>query len=337
MTLENNSAEVIPEVSATEEKPVAEPELSATEFLQKGVAKIEGESVEETPEVETEKAPETEEKPSVTEEETEKIDETGLLKKAGFTQKSLADIKEDMNKARTQAELFNFLANNVDGFGDFLTQQIIISRGLKPKDTPLTLGDIGKREPEQPQVNTEKLLEKFTQEQIDDFRELITEMAPELGFVKRTDLEAEKVQTQKTQAEDKAVGNLKDFGVSGPVKEQLKALNLNWETDVKPAIVGMLLEDFGINDFANVTPKNITRAYNVFMQEKQGGIEKLLSNVKSEATKEHEEKLKLGQVVPKSGQPAIKPDFDLEKFLSNPNTTGDMIKERMRTVVGKRR
>ena len=338
---ENEKAEVTPEVSTPAETPAVETEESATEFLQKGVAEIEAKSTEEvveTPEAEeAEETPETEEEPSVAEEEAEKFDEAEFLKKAGFTQKSMADIKGDLNKLRTQAELFNWASGNVEGFGDFLTQQIMIARGAKPEGKLLSLDNIGKREPELPKANNEKLLENYTEDQIKDFKELLTELAPALGFVKHTDLEADKQQAKQEQAQEKAVSTFNDFGKSGPVKEQLKAMKLDWEADVKPAVVKILLDDFGIGEFAFVNSKNITRAYNAFVQEKAGGIEKLLSNVKSEATKAHEEKLKLGQIVPKVGQPAIKPEFDINKLLNDPNVTSKDMKERMKALVNKRR
>ena len=337
----NEKAEVTLEVSTPAETPAVETEESATEFLQKGVAEIEAKSTEEvveTPEAEeAEETPETEEEPSVAEEEAEKFDEAELLKAVGLTQKSLADVKDDLNKARSQAELFNFLSGNVEGFGDFLTQQIMIARGAKPEGKLLSLDNIGKREPELPKANNEKLLENYTEDQIKDFKELLTELAPALGFVKHTDLEADKKQAKQEQAEEKAVSTFNDFGKSEPVKEQLKAMKLDWEADVKPAVVNKLLKGYGIRDYAHITQENIIEAYNSIIIGRKGGIEKLLSNVKSEAAKTHEEKLKLGQMVPKVGQPAIKPEFDVNKLLNDPNVTSKDIKERMKALVNKRR
>lgn len=303
---------------------------SATDYLNRSLAEIEQKTQAEPP-------PETEleipgEKTGKKPEETEEIDESELLKRTGLTQKSLEDVKRDLDNSRTQAEFWNWANANIDGFSDFVFQKIMESRGLQPKGGAQTLADLGVKSEQKP-AEPSKLLERFSQEQIDDFRTIATE----LGFVHKEQLAAEKQTEARENAAKEARTALNDFGKSEAVREQLKGLGLEWDKEVKGQVARILSEDFGITDFGKVTPKNIARAYNTLILERQGGVEQLLTNAKTEATKTHEEKLKLGQTVPKEGtRGPTAPPKDIQSWLNDPNTKADDIKKRMEQVARRR-
>lgn len=337
---EETTVETPESTPETEEKPGGDKPETATDFLKNGLAKIAETKADETPaeteEPGEEKSPEGEEtKPKTEPEETEEIDEAEVLKRAGFTQRSLADLKADSDKERTRVETWNWGAKNIPGFTDFVMQRMQASRG-NVATGPETLADFSKtlEKPETPGKvpgGEAILLEKgFTKEQVAEFRDVITALAPDLGLVHRDDIAADKEATANKDAEAEAVGALDDFGKSDQVKEQLEALSLDWKKDVKAEVVKMLLEGFGIDNIGNVTPDNIARAFNAYLQEKPGGIEQLLANVKSKAVKEHEDKLKLGKSIPKTGAVTPSKPDNLDEFLRT--ASADDIKKRMQSL-----
>ena len=88
-------------------------------------------------------------------EKSEELEEGEFLKRAGFTQNSLEDVKTDLNKAMGQAELFNWLNNNVPGFSDFAYQQMLRARGLESSGKSADLKDVGKKPQSEPQKTGE--------------------------------------------------------------------------------------------------------------------------------------------------------------------------------------
>lgn len=266
--------------------------------------------------------------------DSQKFDETEYLKKAGFTQKSLEDIKRDLNKSAQQSEYWNWAVANIPNFGDFMFQQIMASRGGDMGDKALSLADIGKK-PESPamQQADSALLERFTQEEIDNFGLL----AKSLGYVQKTDIEAVKAEEKREQNKNMAVNEFKKFGESEATKKTMTSLGVDWEKDVKTAVVRILVHDFGIRDFEYVNPVNIARAFNAYVMEQPGGMEKLLTNAKMEGAKTQEDKLKLGQSIPKTGAggPIGKPS-NLAQFLNDPKTDSKAILDRMKFLTTKR-
>lgn len=309
----------------------AETEKSATDLLKEGVARIEEKADEEIPPGEEKPEggeitiPEGEEPPPDGEGgEAEEVDEAEALKRAGFTQKTLADLKTDLNKAMDQSQFWNWANANIDGFSDFIFQQMMASKGLTPKGKVSSITDLAGK-PESQLSGESKLLNsgRYSQEQLDEFRELATEM----GFVHRSEIEADKKAESAENAKKTATKTFDDFGKSETVKTQLTAMGLDWEKDAKAPIVQILLEDFGINDFGYVNSKNIARAFNTFVMEKEGGIEQLLANAKSEATRTHKEKLKLGKGAPETGSRGPSAPADVKKWLKT--ASADDIKKRM--------
>lgn len=326
---------------------------TATEMLKRGVAEIEkkatsatgaatefseeGSGDDQQSVVDTGKKPEeeTETETSEESEKSEELEEGEFLKRAGFTQNSLEDVKTDLNKAMGQAELFNWLNNNVPGFSDFAYQQMLRARGLESSGKSADLKDVGKKPQSEPQKTGEaSLLEKYDPTQIEEFKEI----AEGLGFVHRDEIESQRQAEKAEASQEKARDVLKSFGKSKQTKEYLKALNMDWDKDVKGMIVKTLIHDFGIPDPGHITPENVTRAFNIFLMEKPGGIEKLLSNVKTEALNTHKDKLKLGQPIPKTGtRPSGKGKRSIQDLINDPNTTSKDIQDAMRGLVSKRR
>jgi hypothetical protein len=182
-------------------------------------------------------------------------------------------------------------------------------------------------------------VEKYGEDHVTEFEEILKDLGYEKADHAR-DLIADYDQSKKVEANEKeAKDTFKAFGKSDNVKNILSGLKLDWDKDVKVAVTDILLEDFGISDFSNVTEKNIARAFNAFVQEQEGGIEKLLSNAKNEALKTHEEKLKLGKQVPKPGTQTTKPDSkkSVVAWARDPNTSAEDVRKKIGELAKKGR
>lgn len=306
---------------------------TATEFLNRSVEEIKSKAEQEPTGEETA----DEKKPAETSEDTEEIDETEMLRRAGFTQKSLEDVKTDLNREANKTEIFNWLNKNVEGFGDFVYQKMLEARGVKADKSAININELGAKKPGTAVTPNERktLVEKFGEDQVSEFEEIMAG----LGYAKKDDLTTglkSYEETQKAEAAQKtAIDTFKNFGKQENVSNILKGLNMTWD-DVKKPVTDILLEDFGIADFSNVTEKNIARAFNAYVQEQDGGIEKLLTNAKNEALKTHEDKLKLGKPVPKPGTETTgSTKVPLEQWLNG--ATPQQIKERMNAIARKGR
>ena len=281
---------------------------TADEFLKGVVDKAEGKTGSEaeetasTEEGKTETETKTEEGESESQEETdesseaetEELSESDVLKKAGFTQKSLEDVKRDLDAGASRTEIYNWGAKNIPGFREWLLTQMEKKRGLDaggPSEPP---GVLDGRSPDEINKAT-KTLEG-------------------LGF------ESKRQRETRTDRES-AVANIKEFG-NGRSKE-LKEMGLEWaQYDNEGNVTGGILADMfsiiegelGVTDPKRITPKLLARAWNAVLMDTEGGIERLMANAKTATLQRQKEKGKL-RPVPRKGvkKPAAPANF-AEKF-----------------------
>ncbi len=277
---------------------------TADEFMKGVVDKAEGkddsETEETTPteegktETETETAEGESESQETTDEsgeaETEELSESDVLKKAGFTQKSLEDVKRDLDAGASRTEIYNWGAKNIPGFREWLLTQMEKKRGLDaggPSEPP---GVLDGRSPDEIEKAT-KTLEG-------------------LGFESARQREAR-------QDREGAIANIKEFG-NARFKE-LKEMGLEWaQKDAEGNVTGGVLADMfsiiegelGVTDPKRITPKLLARAWNEVLMDTEGGMERLISNAKTATLQRQKEKGKLRQI-PKTGvkKPSIPTDL----------------------------
>ena len=293
-------------LEGTQEAPVIPDGQTADEFLKGVVGEAEGKTDSETeettstdegePETKTpEGEPETKETIDESGEEgTEELSESDVLKKAGFTQKSLEDVKRDLDAGASRTEIYNWGAKNIPGFREWLLTQMEKKRGLDaggPSEPP---GVLDGRSPDEIEKAT-KTLEG-------------------LGF------ESQRQREARTDRES-AVANIKEFG-NGRSKE-LKEMGLEWaQYDSEGNVTGGVLADMfniiegelGVTDPKRITPKLLARAWNAVLTDTEGGMERLIANTKTAALQRQKEKGKLRQI-PKTGvkKPSIATNLK-EKF-----------------------
>ncbi len=278
------------------------------EFLQnvidkaKGKTDSEAEETTSTEEGEAETETETKEGESESqettdksgEEETEELSEADRLKEAGFTQKSLADIKRDLDAGASRTEIYNWGAKNIPGFREWLLTQMEKKRGLDaggPSEPP---GVLDGRSPD--------------------------EKEKAISTLEALDFESGR---QRRAREDRegARANIKQFG--NDRSKELKEMGLEWaQYDNEGNVTGGVLADMfkiiegelGVSDPKRLTPKLLARAWNAVLMDTEGGMERLMANVKTATLQRQKEKGKLRQI-PKTGvkRPSIPANFK-EKF-----------------------
>jgi len=305
---------IIETVNAPATEPVVSAEKSADDILKEGMERI---NKIRSGEPQEQKQPDVA-SPEPEKEEFEEVAQdtvlADLLKESGFSETSLAEIKANQTKMQNRDETFGWLMNNVPGFEDFVYRQLAYSKGLIPKEQAGDLSQFNKLKVEpEPTVAEEDFYslfanqvnpltqEPFLREEIDAQLRGFEIMADKLGFVRKGDIETLE-QNRKTEETDRAAMKIWDEFPSTPkVKELIDSMNLTWGKDIKPHLAKIIAIDWGVGDPSKITPKLITDAFNKFIWEQGGGVEKIISNTKSETLQSQRDKLNLPKEVTPAG------------------------------------
>jgi hypothetical protein len=255
--------------------------------IKEPVSTDEGEPGPETPEGEPETEKPTDE-PG--EPETEELSEADVLKKAGFTQKSLEDVKRDLETSENRAGFYNWAVKNIPGTREWILSQMEKQRGMKTDGPSEPPGVLDGRSPDEKEkaISTLEAL---------DF---------ESGRQRRT-----------REAREGAIANIKQFG--NDRSKELEEMGLDWaQYDNEKNVTGGVLADmfsiiegeFGVTDPKRITPKLLARVWNEVLMDTEGGMERLIANAKTTALQRQKEKGKL-RLIPKTGvrKPSIPADL----------------------------
>ena len=145
-------------------------------------------------------------------------------------------------------------------------------------------------------------------------------IASGLGFVKQSDIQADKDQAETQRLQKAAIKNVGDF--KKVWSEKTDKMGLDWDTQVEPAM-SVVLSRFGVGagDFDKITPENLSSAFNDMMMSQPGGMNMIIESAKADALKEDKNKRNKGKTIPSKGPKPVGEDGAksfLEQFKAAP-------------------
>jgi hypothetical protein len=282
------------------------------------------------------------EKPAETTPETKPVvDISAILKEAGFGEKSLEDVKNHVDKLKARDETWHWAAKNIPGFTQFVTKQMMINRGVETATETDTLSafeqSLNKPKPAaQPTAqpipqNVYELFkdrtnpftgEPYSKDEIDQTVKDTKAIADSLGYVPKDEINAlrEEVSALKTSKAVEKADELWDKFPSNPiVAKQLEVLGETWE-GVMPTVARFLVTDLHITNPAQVTERDLANAWNLYVQGNQGGLNKIISNAKTEAITGQEAKNLLPKpITPQGSTIAQGKPLSLAEIMNEPS------------------
>jgi arsenate reductase-like glutaredoxin family protein len=210
--------------------------------------------------------------------EAEEFDEEVFLKKEGFSEKSLGEVKTNLNRAMNQSQIYNWAKNHIPGLDKFILNQMDIARGLPGEN--MTVEQLQPKA--ERAVAEDDFLGQFKPEEVELVEKVLTKLLDRQGIVRKQDLDAEKKQTEVRQAYAQMGKNIEDFKKART--DDLKTLGMDWQNDVEPKLFEIIEQSYGITNPALVTPERLAIAYREMVWQKQGGQETLIANAEKAAT-----------------------------------------------------
>ena len=157
--------------------------------------------------------------------------------------------------------------------------------------------------------------EPYTAEEIALMNKNFENIASGLGFVKQSDIQADRDKAETQRLQKTAIKNVGDF--KKVWSEKTNKMGLDWDTQVDPAM-SVVLSRWGVRagDFDKVTPENLSDAFNAMMMNQPGGMNMIIESAKADALKEDKNKRNKGKTIPSKG-PKPTGQFDSKSFLED--------------------
>jgi hypothetical protein len=267
------------------------------------------------PETQPEIKPEAEVKPTV--------DVAAMLKEAGFGEQTLESVKDHIDKLKARDETWHWAAKNIPGFTQFVTKQMMINRGVEQPTEADTLSafeqSLNKPKPAvapvAPQPTPQDVYEIFkdrvnpvTGEAYDksEIEAMVNDMKAindKLGYVSKSEIESLRTEIsglKESKQVEKADEIWGKFPTNPIVAKQLEALGETWD-GVMPHVARFLVTDIHISNPAQVTEKDLANAWNLYVMNNPGGLNKIISNAKTEAITGQEAKNNLPKPITPQG------------------------------------